>query len=168
MEIFGWIALILLCAVALTFIIITLGPVIHSEISFWKYRKQKSIEAKEDKFRFKKEMKDLKFKAKKLAYMKKNGLDASELELGMQKPVLNEAEEEAISVEEDNLELSDDYISPEQETKLTEAPLIEERTEEISNELNGEPPLFEIAEENKTEEIKKPTTVIKVKRNLHK
>ena len=147
MEIFGWVTLILLCAVALTFIIITLGPVIHSEISFWKYRKQKSIEAKEDKFRFKKEMKDLKFKAKKLAYMKKNDLDTSELELGMQEPVLNETEEAIISVEEDGLELPSEYINPEQEIESAEAiTLIEEGTEEISNELNEEPPLFETQE----------------------
>lgn len=159
MEIFGWIALIVLCAVALTFIIITLGPVIHSEISFWKYRKQKSIEAKEDKFKFKKEMKDLKFKAKKLAYMKKNGLDTSKLELGVQEPVINEAEEGAIFVEDD-LELSSDYTSPEQEIELTESTFIEEETEEISNELNEEPPLFETQEGA----VENTITTIKIKR----
>ena len=86
MEIVGWLTIILLCALALTFIAIELGPVIHAEVSFWKYKKQKAIEAKEDKLRFKEQMKELKFKVKKLEYMKKNSLDTSELELGMQEP----------------------------------------------------------------------------------
>lgn len=74
MEIIGWITIILLCALALTFIVIELGPTIHSEVSMWKFRKQKSLEAKEDKAKFKREMKALKYKAKKLAYAKKKGL----------------------------------------------------------------------------------------------
>ena len=78
MEVVGYIALILLCALALAFIVIELGPVIHAEVSFWKFRKQKSIEAKEEKVKFKKEMRDLKYKAKKLEYMKKKGLITEE------------------------------------------------------------------------------------------
>ena len=69
MEIVGWITIILLCALALMFIILELGPVISTEISSWKLRKQKALEAKEDKARFKSEMKELKRKAKKLNYM---------------------------------------------------------------------------------------------------
>lgn len=99
MEIVGWITVILLCMLALTFIIIELGPMLHTEISSWKGRKQKALEAREDKSRYKQEMKDLKRKAKKLKYMKKHGLDTTELELGLQSPSISENAEDADEIE---------------------------------------------------------------------
>ena len=99
MEIVGWITIILLCMLALTFIVIELGPMLHTEVSSWKIRKQKALEAREDKSRYKQEMKDLKRKVKKLKYMKKHGLDTTELELGLQSPTIGD-KAEAEEVEE--------------------------------------------------------------------
>ena len=99
MEIIGWITIILLCMLALTFIILELGPVLHTEISSWKIRKQKALEIKEDKSRYKQEMRDLKRKAKKLKYMKKHGLDTTELELGLQSPSVGENAEDVEEIE---------------------------------------------------------------------
>lgn len=124
MEIIGWITIILLCSLALTFIVIELGPMIHSEISFWKFRKQKSFEAKEDKIRFKKDMKHLKRKVKKLNYMKKHGLDASAIELGMEPPKVNvasieeEAIEETIEFNTEEEIISDDVVNQQAEDTI--------------------------------------------------
>jgi hypothetical protein len=115
MEIVGWITIILLCALALIFIILELGPVISTEISSWKLRKQKALEAKEDKARFKSEMKELKRKAKKLNYMKKKGLDTSELELGLQPLCLyeNNTDVEEVETQEDVIDIRTRYANKE-------------------------------------------------------
>ena len=118
MEIVGWITIILLCMLALTFIIIELGPMLHTEISSWKIRKQKALEAREDKSRYKQGMIDLKRKAKKLKYMKKHGLDTTALELGLQSPTFGEnaeevgeiENEERVVAEVDEINISSDEI----------------------------------------------------------
>lgn len=135
MEIVGWITIILLCVLALTFIIIELGPMLHTEISSWKIRKQKALEAREDKSRYKQEMKDLKHKAKKLKYMKKHGLDTTELELGLQSPSIGEnaedvdeiENEESAIVEVDETDTSNSEISVEsvEEETVTDTTKVE-------------------------------------------
>lgn len=114
MEIVGWITIILLCALALIFIALELGPVISTEITSWKIRKQKALEAREDKARFKSEMKKLKRKVKKLNYMKKKGLDTSELELGLQSPCLyeNNMGVEKIEIQENVVDYEDNKDIP--------------------------------------------------------
>ena len=174
MEIFGWISLILLCALALTFIILTLGPVIHSEVSFWKQEKERSIEAKEDKFRFKKEMRDLKYKAKKLAYMKKMGLDAPEL-VGNTTCVDTEAEDttnddvvEEVSVDE----VSEVEINTVAENRVEVESLDSsfdevEEAASITNDGN-DTSLFEVVEEKPIESTESKKATVRVKRNLNK
>lgn len=133
MEIVGWITIILLCMLALTFIIIELGPMLHTEISSWKTRKQKALEAREDKARYKQGIKDLKRKVKKLKYMKKYGLDTTELELGLQSPTISENVEEVEETENregiiaevdetdiSNSEISADSIKEEAATDIPE------------------------------------------------
>ena len=156
MEIIGWITIILLCALALTFIIVELGPMIHTEISSWKIRKQKVLEAREDKSRYKQEMKDLKRKVKKLKYMKKHGLDTTELELGLQSPQFEKEEEIEESSETevknqdteivDNIEENIDL----KEVEIVEKPINIEEVVEISKDLKEE--IFEDVqiEENQT------------------
>lgn len=133
MEVVGWITIILLCALALAFIVIELGPVIHSEVSFWKFRKQKATEAKEDKARFKKQMRDLKYKAKKLEYMKKKGLITEEEAALYDAPAQELIEEEPACW----VTITGDEINP---------PIIE-NTEQIDDEAFGEPVDEEIVEE---------------------
>ena len=74
MEIVGWITIIILCALALTFIVLELGPIIHGEISSWSLRRQRNLEAKEEKANFKKTIKALNYKTKTLEAMRKNNL----------------------------------------------------------------------------------------------
>lgn len=143
MEIIGWITIILLCALALTFIVIELGPVIHSEISFWKFRKQKSFEAKEDKIRFKQDMKHLKRKVKKLNYMKKNGLDTSAIELEMEPPKVNvasieeEAIEETIEFNTEEEIVSDDVINQQAEDTTVQSICADQDSIEETKELDS-------------------------------
>lgn len=152
MEIIGWITIILLCALALTFIVIELGPVIHSEISFWKFRKQKSFEAKEDKIRFKQDMKNLKRKVKKLNYMKKNGLDTSDIDLEMEPPKVNvayieeEAIEETIEFNTEEEIVSDDVINQQAEDTAVQSVCADQDSIEETKELdlvdNNEPEII--------------------------
>lgn len=106
MEIVGWITIILLCALALTFIIIELGPVIHSEVSSWKMRKQKSLEAKKDKALFKKEMKELKRKAKRIKYMEKHNIPVEEESWSEESQSNNDEEEQDIYYEVDGADMN--------------------------------------------------------------
>lgn len=127
MEIVGWITIILLCMLALTFIIIELGPMLHTEISSWKIRKQKVLEAREDKSRYKQEMKNLKRKVKKLKYMKKHGLDTTELELGLQSPSIGENAEEVEEIE--NIEnVSAEVVEIDTSSSEISADSVEEET----------------------------------------
>ena len=140
MEIVGWITIILLCALALAFIVIELGPVIHSEISFWKFRKQKATEAKEDKARFKKGMRDLKYRAKKLEYMKKKGLITEEEAALYDAPAQGVVEDKNEAVEEEPtywVTMTGEVINPSDI----------ENTQEIDDEAFEEPVNDEIVEE---------------------
>lgn len=142
MEIVGWVTIVLLCALALTFIVIELGPVIHSEISFWKFRKQKSFEAKEDKIRFKQDMKHLKRKVKKLNYMKKNGLDTSAIELEMAPPKVNvtsieeEAIDDTIEINTEEEIVSDDVINQQAEDTTDQTICADQDSIEETKELD--------------------------------
>ena len=125
MEIVGWITVILLCMLALTFIIIELGPMLHTEISSWKIRKQKVLEAREDKSRYKQEMRDLKRKAKKLKYMKKHSLDTTELELGLQSPSIGENAEDV-----EDTETREDIIAEADESDIFNSEISADSVEE--------------------------------------
>jgi hypothetical protein len=140
MEVVGWITVILLCALALAFVVIELGPVIHAEVSFWKFRKQKATEAKEDKARFKKEMGDLKYKAKKLDYMKKKGLITEEEVTLREAPVEEVIEDKNETIEEDPtywVTMTGEKINPSDM----------ENTEQIDEEAFEEPVNDETTEE---------------------
>ena len=164
MEIVGWITIILLCALALMFIILELGPVISTEISSWKLRKQKALEAKEDKARFKSEMKELKRKAKKVNYMKKKGLDTSELELSLQPPHLyeNNMDVEEVETQEDviDYENNDNIPLP---TDIDAPPEVEPTYVPTDEELNMLEPMEELTPNNN-----KSDNNIKVKRSRKK
>lgn len=102
MEIVGWITIILLCAIALTFIIIELGPVIHTEINSWALRKDKALEVKQEKAEFRKRMKQLKYAAKQQKFMEKHNLkpaDVAESEDNVEQIV--EDDSQATSIVED-------------------------------------------------------------------
>jgi 6-phosphofructokinase len=145
MEVVGWITIILLCALALAFVVIELGPVIHAEVSFWKFRKQKATEAKEDKARFNKEMRDLKYKAKKLDYMKKKGLITDEEVALCDAPAeeaieenLEEEVEEIAQLEKETLEAGEIQSNA---VEVEEATIIEEET--IEEKVYESEPLFD-------------------------
>jgi hypothetical protein len=110
MEIVGWITIILLCALALTFIVIELGPVIHSEVSSWKMRKQKSLESKEDKALFKKEMRELKRQAKKIKYMEKHNLPTEEESWSEESYDNGDEEKQDVYYEVDNTDVSEEEL----------------------------------------------------------
>ena len=148
MEIVGWITIILLCMLALTFIVIELGPMLHTEISSWKIRKQKALEAREDRSRYKQEMKDLKRKAKKLKYMKKHGLDTTELESGLQSPTVGDNAEDVEEIENEEC-----TIAEVDETKVY--------SEEIQTASVEEETITDIPE------IEAPSSSIKVKSRRH-
>lgn len=149
MEIVGWITIISLCALALMFIVLELGPIISTEISSWKLRKQKSLEAKEDKARFKSEMKELKRKAKKLNYMKKKGLDTSELELSLQPPHLyeNNMDVEEVETQEDVIDYEDNRDIP-LPTDIDAPPEVEPTYIPTDEELNMLEPMEELTPNN--------------------
>lgn len=78
MEIIGWITVILLCVLALFFIFLELGPIIHSEISSWSIKKERNIQIKKDKIAFKKAIREINYKTKTLNSMRKNNLISDE------------------------------------------------------------------------------------------
>ena len=120
MEIIGWITILALCALALTFITLELGPVIHSEVSSWSIRREKSLEAKADKAKFKKEMRLLKYEAKKLKFIEKNNLNISTVNVVEDESITNDnntiidVDEACPTLMDENITLNNESVTIEE------------------------------------------------------
>ena len=57
MQVIGWITIILLYLVALTFIVTIVGPIIHAELSLWYEKKDRYLAEKEEDSKFKDDLK---------------------------------------------------------------------------------------------------------------
>lgn len=106
MEFIGWATTISLCVFGLLVIIFELSLFIYTEISSWNIRKDKALEAKEEKAKFKSDMEFLKRQATMHRYMLKHDLKPGDLKNNISTDITDASEETTC---DENEEVDDGY-----------------------------------------------------------